>query len=95
MRNDIEIGPQETEWDEYTRYIGLCENRESFWALVDVEVKFWVSQVWGFCYYLKKYQLFKKDHSPRSQWVAYCSNKQFIHTKPIVLPYYEEQPFNQ
>ena len=30
-----------------------------------------------------------------SQSVAYCSNKQFIHTQPNVLPYYEQQLFNQ
>jgi len=43
---------------------------------------------------LKKHQLLK-GYTPRSQSVAYCSNKQFIHAKPPVLPYYEEQTFSQ
>jgi len=44
---------------------------------------------------LKKHQLLKRNSAPRSQSVAYCSNKQLIHTQSTVLPYYEQRPFNQ
>ena len=45
--DDIEFDFQDTEWGVYKVCIGVCEDTDSLWAIVDVGVKSWVSDMWG------------------------------------------------
>jgi len=77
----------------YIDWVVLAEDREKWWVVVSTVMNFGFHKVWGIL--TEKLLGFKKETFPCSQSVAYCSNKQSMHTQHNVLPCFEQQPFNQ